>query len=606
MAYTGQRFKNTITATSQSQELSQFLHPDYVYYKPEWEMIRDCIAGERRIKSKDVLYLLPLESKRGASYEFFKSRAVFVNMVARTVMGLVGTIFRRPMKTENVGDLKVLENVTLDGMSFNLFGKKLAFEIVGPGRVGVLVDMPKGDSERVYMTEYIAENILCWRTTMIKGRRVLNYVLLREIVDETPMLTGNIQGSPGDYGYYNGQLRARYRVLMLVDGTYKQRLYDVKTEGDKEIFSFKEGSETVPQRGGVPLDFIPFVVMGSMSATPEIQKSPVIDIAQLNIHHYQASALLEHGRFYTALPVYVVPVNQSAERSTYEIGPSVVWEVPIESNPKILEYFGTGLKTLSDSLIEKEEHIAQLGGRIMGIRPAATAESDNIFKMKQANEMSILLNITESMMAGLTQALRWYLWWQRATGADDAKVIIHQDFKDNQITARELRAFALLYQAGILPIDEVWRTLQANGFIAEEVTLEEFKAKLLAVAENFPNQPDVDAMSEGYVDAKDRLKDQMSERDNSMLEGEAERERQNQLRIDQRMLESSSDLQSQMFQHQRRLTQMENQERDKDRRLDDKHKSRELKIKEKVANKPVPKPAAPGAARPAAKKPAAK
>lgn len=575
------RYKNPLDAKSGTGELQLYMHPDYTYYHPEWVMIRDAIAGERRIKEKGTDYLPALDIEYGTTYKVYKDRAIFVNMVGRTVLGLVGTVFRRPLKVENIAKEDV-KNVTLIGTDLNTFAKKLAYEICAVGRVGVLVDMR---TDRPYFTEYIAENILSWRTEVVNDREVLTYVLLREIVDETPILDGVSANPSVARGYsssYVGGLRARYRVLILEDGVYKQRVFSANmTQTNPNLLS-SEYSEIIPTRNGTAFDFIPMVIFGPMSATPEVQKAPVYDITTLNIAHYRTSAQLEHGRYYTALPVYYVPTTPGQESEDYHVGPSVVWEVPVDSKPGILEYYGTGLKSLSDSLVEKEEHIAQLGGRIMGIRPAATSESDNIFMMKQANEMSILLNITDSMSAGLTLLMTWYLSWSRKS-TKDIRVKLNQDFKALQVAARELRAVALLYQEGIIPIQSIYDILQGSEFLSEEMTLAEF-TELLGNSANFPNQPDVEARMEGYPDARSRQSEGLTIRQQNAEDTQREMDRKHAILLEQRRLMQQDDLQSEMFDQGRKTAQFEHN-LNKDLET---HKSTLKKTEAKAATKTAP------------------
>jgi hypothetical protein len=483
-------------------EMIGYLHPDYIYYKTDWDMIRDTIAGERRIKEKGEFYLPRLDSDE-TDYEAYRMRAAYVNMVARTQSGLLGTVFRRPMKILGLTDqqLKSLESVTPKGLSLNMFAKRLASEIIAVGRVGVLVDVPKKGG-KPYMTEYLAENILSWKSELIDDKEQLTYVLLREIVESTPQLKGAVTM------YSNDSLKAQYRVLRLENGVYTQSVFDD---------SMKLLDTITPTKGGAKLNFIPFAFAGPHSPTPEIQKSPLYDIAGLNLKHYRTSAQLEHGRYYTALPVYYVNMQSGEESGDYYVGPNTVWEVGPESKPGILEYFGTGLASLERSLTEAEEHVAQLGGRIMGIRPTATAESDNIFKMKQANETSILLSVTESLSACITTVLRWWLDWQRIKSTE-VVAKLNQDFKDMNIAARELRAVALLYQSGILPIQDVYRVLQASEFIAEDTTEEKFIAMLNDLS-NFPNQPDVEAMHAGYPSMKDKMMEEQLEEQLEIQQG---------------------------------------------------------------------------------------
>lgn len=564
-----QVYNNSLDALSSFGCMSDYAHPDYLWYHQDWVMMRDCIAGERRIKEKRTLYLPNLDSNMSTTYDDYLCRAVFTNMTARTVMGLVGTIFRRSVKVDNV-DRELLQNVSLDGLDFNLFTKKMAYEVCGVGRIGVLVDMPR-DGGKAYLTEYVAENIVSWRTEVVDGRTVPVYILLREIQEKVSQIGDQVQG-----GAETNRLVAQYRVLSLVDGVYRQHLYleeEKVQQGLAGTFYTTElvFQETVtPTRNGVPLNFIPFKIFGPLSPTFDVQKSPVSDICTLNVAHYRTSAQLEHGRFYTALPIYYVPVAAGSEKPEYSIGPSTVWEVPSGEKPGILEYFGTGLNSLTLSLTEKEEHIAQLGGRIMGIRPQATAESDNIYKMKQANEMSILLNITESISLGMTEVLKWYLNWQRVS-TEGVRVRLNQDFKQLNIAARELRAIALLYQSGILPVDEVFRTLQDAEFINDELTLEEFK-ELLDNTDNFPGQPDVDAMHEGYANASDRLKDEMDRRQQGIDQEQADADRMHAKNIEDRRASNQGDLEDQLFRQNKDLARFEAQQRQKEARIAAKNK----------------------------------
>lgn len=598
-----------------SGELSNYLHPDYIDAKIDWDMIRDCIAGERKIKDRGRQYLPGLDVETGTTYEQYKERASFVNMVGRTVQGLVGTVFRRPVKVDNV-DKDNLKDVTADGLDFNLFCKKVAIEVCALGRVGVLVEMSE-EGGKPYMCEYIAENILSWKTKKIRGREQPVYVLLREIADLTPSLTDK---GAAILDSYFGVLTARYRVLWLDESdTYRQALYrEVETTdeyGNPKTVLMQEGPVITPTNGGATFDFIPMKIIGPLSPTWNVQKSPVLDIATLNIAHYRTSAQLEHGRFFTALPVYYIPISGSNDKNSYDIGPSVVWEVPEGQKPGILEYFGTGLKNLADSLVEKEEHIAQLGGRIMGIRPQASGESEQIYKMKQANEMSILLNITESVSAAMTDVLSWWLDWQRIPSSgyefetvfdqdsDDTegrqvrvrwsvRVRLNQDFKALQIAARELRAVALLYQSGILPVDQVFRALQEAEWIDDEMTLEEFENSLKNL-ESFPMQPDVEAMHDGFPDAKTKIQVEQTERQMRMQERQSDMDREHQLLMEERKHEQQSSLQDEMFTQGVRTQQMEHQQQ---MRLE----------KQKAANQAKVAKAAAKARPAAAKKPAAK
>lgn len=510
------RYNSTRDAVRQASELFSFLHPDYRQAKPDWNLIRDCVEGERRVKERQTEYL-PAIGKGGQSYEDYLQRAVYVNMVGRTISGLLGTVFRRPVKVlKKTARLdKLISNVSVEGYSLHLFAKLVSREVLTTGRCGILADHPPSTEEgTAYLTHYIADNILSWRSTRKEGKDVLTYVLLREIVENLQFL-GDANLAPSiAKGRPDTTLRARYRVLRInEEGHYVQEVYSPNDTGNGAVTLDSGPSQTIkPTINGAPMEFIPFVIVGPESPSPHMQRSPVLDIATLNIAHYRTSAQLESGRYFTAIPVYWTNVKPGEEGGDYTIGPSVVLELPPESKLGIAEYFGSGLSHLAQSLLEKEQHISDLGGRVIHARAGESSMSDNATQMKNINETSILTNLTESVSQALTWAFRWVLLWENFEAEAEATTVkLNQDFKLLTIGARELRAVALLHQEGLLPIQEVYRVLQENEYVGEDISEEEFIA-LIENLENFPGQPDVEAMHEGFPDAAARLTDEQKRR----------------------------------------------------------------------------------------------
>lgn len=544
-------FSNSLEATRAAGNLVNYTHPDYRYFKPDWDLIRDSMAGERRVKEMGELYLPRLGDNAGTSYDAYKSRAVFVNMTARTVSSLIGTIYRRPAKLVGISSKdkihKGLEQIAPDGASLSTFSRLVTSEVAQVGRVGVLVDLDPLGKNPPYLTYFIAENILAWKTEMIDGKEVLTYVLLREIVEQmlflgvagstAPTDSAPVIASKGkqnrlpdrqlstrqhkvlsqDKAFQQGDrpvLRAQYRVLALENGEYVQKVYSVVNVRNVDTISSQPDVVVYPTKMGKRLDFIPFAVIGTRGVSTRVTKSPMIDIAFLNMSHYRSSAQLEHGRFFTALPVYYVPV-QSGDRSggEYTVGPSVVWEVPSGEKPGILEYYGTGLRELSSSLQEKEEHIAQLGGRVIGFSGKGQgSQSPEVVALTQASELAVLTLLCDSISSAMTTVLRWWAWWQNVEPSKIEKMeyVLNRDFATGQVGSREMRSIALLYQSGILPISEVYRIFQEAELIAPDVSEEEF-ISLLEDINQFPNQPDVVAMREGFKDAASRTSKEVAD-----------------------------------------------------------------------------------------------
>ncbi|WP_410176762.1 DUF4055 domain-containing protein [Sinorhizobium medicae] len=150
-------------------------------------------------------------------------------------------------------------------------------------------------------------------------------------------------------------------------------------------------------------------------------------------------AHLEHGRFYTGLPVYYVSKGTGEGKGEYTIGASVVWEIGAGENAGIIEFNGNGLKFLENAIATKEAHISTLGGRLIGVTTSSVSESDNQVSMKDRNEQALLLNVSMALDEGFTQVLQWWASWQdvQTSEAEEISIEFNKDLMLKEAAARE-------------------------------------------------------------------------------------------------------------------------------------------------------------------------
>ena len=491
--------KARYTASSFPLEYSYptWTNPQVIEHIEEWQTIRDCAAGERRIKEKGADYLKPLQLMSQSDYAGFLSRAVFFNMTGRTINALTGIVFNRDPQIKNLPKKleKAFKAPTKNGISFEAFIKKTCRELITLGRYGVLVDMDKNGGDP-YFTGYTAEHILDWQEININGRLVPCEVVLREV----RQVRADTFGAGRKMIYTIRRLcleydKARDRIIYVqYVYTGEESTMDVTTVIPERI---------VPTRNGVPLNRIPFIPLGAIDNSYEIDRSPIADIAALNISHYRSYAQLEQSRFFTAMPIYYVQTGTGNTQAEYKIGSSVVWEVAVGEKPGILEMNGHGLGGLVIACEQKEDQISALGGRLMSNQSRSTAESDNALKLKEGNERSILLNIVFSVSEGMTWLLQLWAWWAGVDKTDDLAVELNKEFLTDTLGARELRAVYAMYLDGVVPVTVLHHYLQKAEVIPDWMDVEQFKS-LLQKEDEFQNQPDVIAKMKGYNTASER------------------------------------------------------------------------------------------------------
>ena len=81
-----------------------YRHPAYNEFLPEWELIDDCVDGERKVKKKRQKYLPHPSTDHlnddpaSERYNAYLGRAAFLNATGRTLSGLLGIAFNKSPK----------------------------------------------------------------------------------------------------------------------------------------------------------------------------------------------------------------------------------------------------------------------------------------------------------------------------------------------------------------------------------------------------------------------------------------------------------------------------------------------------------------------------
>jgi hypothetical protein len=489
-------------------------HPDVVYAEPDWTVLRDSFEGERAVKAATTDYLPQPSGMDDDEYAFYIENATYYNMVARTVGALVGTVFKKnPVLTDIPKKLiPGLRTITKDNESLRAFSMRVTKEVIHMGRFGVLVDRPNNGNGTPYLVGYVAEAIIDWTVEVgPDGRNILTEVVLME-AEEAPRTANEPR-----------RFLPMYRVLRLIEGIYQQHIYKTSDNTNTPDITAEADEVVTPTNRGVYWDRIPFEFFGSESNLPRYERSPMIDIARLNISHFRSYAHLEHGRYYTGLPVFYVSKNNGSSGGSYTIGPSTVWEVGQGEKAGLLEFNGNGLKFLENALSSKEAQAASLGGRLIGVDTRSVSESDNQVSMKNRNEQALLLSVTLALDEGFSRLLGLWARWQDVSKEIAASIEIefNKEFLLKETSAREFRAIHSMWKDGLLPLQVVYDYLLRAEVIPEWMKLEEF-TKLLNSMDSFPNNPDVEAKKDGFPDRKTELM-----MDDNKLQRQADEDLQN-------------------------------------------------------------------------------
>lgn len=449
-------------------------HSAYQWYQQDWQLLRDFYRGERWVKYAGTLYLPQLEDQNKAEYENYKKRTVFLNAVKRTVQGLVGVAFRRPVEFtlgDGNEDLEGdLDNFTNDGLSFSVFAREVFRETILMGRCGVLVDAPPSGGIP-YATVYLAENITDWNVATTSGRKSIEQVCVYE-EDSNAAIRQT----------FGHQTSDQYRILSLASGVYTQSVYMDNDKGDYGALE-----EFTPQVGGRPLTEIPFTFFGPNNLLADVDQSPVIDIAKLNEKHYLASADLSHALHYSALPTPFV-TGFTGDAGALSLGPNRVWLLDTDQKAGMLEFKGEGLSFLESSVARLKEEMSLMGAGLMA-EARRGSENSEVVQTRARGEQATLLTVLDTVERGLENVLRTYLTW-RNRDASGVQVRLNRDLSETQLAYRDVLMIMRLYMNGLMPMDAVLDKLYEGDILPSNMTAAEAKDLLGFEDQRPPEDPD--------------------------------------------------------------------------------------------------------------------
>jgi hypothetical protein len=463
-------------------------HKDYAKNIYHIHLLRDCDEGAHAIKSRrgasstgtgqlralpGAIYLPPpnpddnsIENRE--RYESYRQRASFVNFTGTTKEGMLGMVFRNETTVELDPAIAYLkENADGQGLSLDQVTKAVAADTLLIGRYGLLTDYPaaprgltsaQSAGYQAKILSYPAESIINWRLETREGKKQLSMVVLRE---PTQKLLED--------GFGVTELMY-HRVLLLVDGVYTQRLYD---ESDRLVGTV-QGEEfiedIVPRRAdGSTFSYIPFTFVGSINNDSVVDKSPLYDIAEINVSHYCNSADYEDSSHFVGQPTPVFSgltqswVNDNMKKGI-ALGSRSAVPLPVGATAQLLQAAANQMPLKGMEI--KEAQMINIGARM--IQDRAGVETAEAAKIRFAGQNSKLSSIIVNVEAAMLVCCRWAMEFMG--GTQEPEIDINREFYDASIDPQLIMAAIQLTDRGVIALTDLRGIVRRAGLIDSERT----------------------------------------------------------------------------------------------------------------------------------------
>ena len=355
-------------------------------WQPELKLVRALYGGFNALRAERQQYLPQHPAEEEKDYFIRSMRPTFYNAFARTIRALTGIAFRQPPTSVGVPpEIQKLYDDDIDnrGTAGDMFLRHTFLDALITGLTGIFVEMPTLDGENItradelaaeirpYWTMYSKDNIVSFRTVVEDGQLLLAQLVLREVV----------QVPQGDYGVkLIEQYRSFKRLPAVAPATADAAILWESWQRAQSGKLVSVGSGQLPTVTEIPFAPVYTEHTDFMDARP-----PLMDLANLNLLHYQMWSDLAHAAHIANVPVLF---GVGIDENEIQIGPNraiLVKGGDASTTLRWLETTGASLGSTRALLSDLEEQMANLGLSMLQrkSRAAETAQKSILDRTEQ-------------------------------------------------------------------------------------------------------------------------------------------------------------------------------------------------------------------------------
>jgi hypothetical protein len=423
---------------------------DVIAMMPDWAVMAAVTRGTNYIRDLSETYLPQEPREDDDAYQTRVDRSVLSPYTSRLIETAAGAILRKPIHIE--GDpywLELAENIDGLGSNINEYARRALVSSMTFGHSAILVDYPaamgamnlaeeRAQGRRPYFVHVDAPQIWGWRKEPITNR--LLQVRIHDY-DVRPL---------NEFGEEQVE---EMRVI------YPGR-YDLYTLG-QDVVEFTES-------GGYSLDEIPFVPIYSNRRGLLMSQPPLLDIANLNITHYQRQADLIHALHIAAMPTLVL---EGWDDTTGSATMGVNYAIAMQPGNKAyyVQSDASSFDTQMAELQALEGQMSTLGvTKLFGQK--FVAESAEAKRIDQAQSNSVLSIISQELESALNQAFSFAAQY---VGMEPPEITIDRDFDYYRLIGQDVSVLAQLNQMGKITDAMLLEILRRGEILPDNVKIEE-------------------------------------------------------------------------------------------------------------------------------------
>ena len=430
-----------------------------------WEIMKAVTSGTEYLRDNSEAFL-PLEPREDyTAYLSRVNRAVFSPYTQRLIRAATGLIMRKPITL--IGDPYWTDVFAKDvdgcGSDLDEYARRVLICSLTYGQSHILVDYPaptgalslaeeRAQNRRPYWIEIDPTNIYGWRLD-----REVNYgsIIQARIAEKAVIPSGEF----GEQVY--DQVRViepgKYRVYR--KASPKKDLINLENESYAGNFDGPEDEKDydLVDSGEFSLGEVPLVSVYSGKTDTLTSKPPLLDIAYLNLAHFQRQADLIHSLHVASQPMLVL---EGWDDQTKDMSISVNYAMATQPGNKVyyVEPASSAFEAQTNEIQELQLQMATLGISTLS-QQKFVAESADARRLDRVDTNSMLSMVSLELEQKLQKVFNLsadYL------GINPPEVKISRDFDIDRLIGQDITALTSLFDQKVIDREE-FRDILVQG-----------------------------------------------------------------------------------------------------------------------------------------------
>lgn len=476
----------------------------YRIMTPRWDKMRSLLGGTEAMRLAGKTYLPQHAAEKENAYNERLARATLYNVTELTLESWVGRPFSEPIRnSEDMPEqiAMLTEDIDMQGNDLTVFARTWFRDGLAKAFSHVMIDMPRkqpkpdgmprtladdrAENLRPYWVHIPPENLIFAHSEVVNGVEKLTHVRIME--------TDSVR-----IGFTETFVR---RIRVLEPGIV--RIYE-----EQDVRGRKKKEWVLVEEFATDINFVPIVTFYANREDFMLGKSPLSDLADLNISHWQGSSdqtsILTVARF----PMLALSGGVD-EKGTLEVGPRKwLWTPDAQGKFYYVEHSGKAIGAGRQDLLDLQEQMAEYGAEFLKKRPGGATATARALDSAEAT--SPLQDVTRRFIDSVNLALSYTAEWLKMDSGGTVEMVT--EFGPETVESADLDALKAARATRDISRETYLFELKRRGVLDEDFDADEDQHELeeettafagIASQDLDPNNPEGNGEAGGNGNGED-------------------------------------------------------------------------------------------------------